>query len=64
MGSREARRPLRLAGPVPAARASRIPSVNASVANWLAAAEPAVHRSAYESTASQYSENSAASVAS
>lgn len=62
-GSRGVLRPV-LFVPSAAARASRMPCVNASVASWEAAAEPDVHRSAYDRTASQHSENSAASAAS
>ncbi|MFY4717088.1 hypothetical protein [Streptomyces sp. LaBMicrA B280] len=41
-----------------------MPRVNASVASRWAVAEPEAHRAAYESTASQDSENSAASASS
>ena len=57
------RRPL-LRAPKSAARAAWIPCVNASAASSVPAEEPDVHRSAYERTASQHSENSAASAAS
>lgn len=61
-GSRDTRRPLPFAPPS-SSRAWRMPCVNASVASCVAEADPDVHRSAYDRTASQHSENHAASVA-
>ncbi len=45
-GSRDGRRAVLRASAASAARTSRMPWANASVASWTAACEPAVHRSA------------------